>query len=199
MRFKYGMPSEVDCHLENKTKIVVDYERLHVKAIMLGFLIIGPSLYLMWRSMWTNDVIIGIFEQPPEIFIPSLLGFIVLHEFVHLLTHPRAGLSSDSVVGILPKHGMAYASYQGEQSRQRLIVTLLTPLIVLTFVPFLLAPFTPPAIVTFLPILSIFNGVGSAGDILVTFMVIRTIPRDAICHSDYFGYSVNDSRDHQGN
>jgi len=193
MRFKYGMPPEVDCRLNNKSKLVVDYPRLHIKALMLGLLILGPSLYLMWRSMWSNDVILGTLKQPPEVFIPSLLLLIILHEFVHLLLHPRAGLSRDSLVGILPKGFMAYASYQGEQSRQRLIATLLAPLAALTFLPFLFASFAPPVIVTFLPGLSILNGVASAGDILLTFMAIRMIPHDAICHGEYFGFrATND-------
>lgn len=190
MRFKYGMPPEVDCHLENKTKIVVDYSRVHAIGTVIAIFIVFPVTYIAWRSMWSNRDIFGVFDQPPEIFLPFAFSIVILHEFIHLITHPQAGMSNESIVGMLPKRLVFYAAYQGEQSRRRLIITLMSPLVLLTIPPFLIAPWVTPSVVPFLAGLSIFNGMASTGDMMLTYKVIREVPPDAICHGEYFGFST---------
>jgi hypothetical protein len=58
----------------------------------------------------------------------GLAGFGVtgdtVHELLHLLAHPKAGLSSKSVMGFWPKQMIAYAHYEGALSRNRMFWTL---------------------------------------------------------------------------
>ena len=46
--------------------------------------------------------------------------------------HPGFGFSRWSYCGVLPKSFLIYASYQGTQSRTRVLVTLVAPFLVLT-------------------------------------------------------------------
>jgi hypothetical protein len=188
MRFRMGMPPNVECQLSDKTKLVTDYSRVHVIAMIIGIVIVGPLLYLSWRSLWPNAIVFGTFDQPPEIFIPTLLCVIVIHELVHLLSHPYAGFSSQSVVGVLPKNFLFYASYNGEQSRGRLAWTLVAPIVFLTVLPWAISPYVPAAVVPFLATLSIMNGLAASGDVLLIVKLFREIPRGARVHGEYFGF-----------
>lgn len=188
MRFRIGMPPDVDCQLEGRTRLVTDYSRVHAVAMLLGIVIIGPSLYAAWCAFWPHAIVLGMLDQPPGIFIPSLFGIVVIHELVHLLSHPYAGFSRQSVVGVLPKSGLFYASYNGEQSRARLAWTLVAPLVFLTILPLVISRAVPESAVPFLAGLSILNGFGASGDVLLIVKLVREIPRGARIHGEYFGF-----------
>jgi hypothetical protein len=188
MRFKIGMPPAVDCRFHTKTRLVTDYSRVHVIAMILGIVLVGPALYFSWHAFWPNSIVFGTFDQPPEIFIPTLLGVIVIHELVHLLSHPYAGFSRQSVVGMLPKSFLFYASYNGEQSRARLAWTLVAPIVFLTILPLAISRSVPEPVVPFLATLSIMNGLAASGDVLLIFKLFREIPRGARIHGEYFGF-----------
>lgn len=53
-------------------------------------------------------LLVGVF-----VVIGTVLFVIAAHEAVHLIAHPAAGLSKDSVIGIWPSRGVAYAHFDG--------------------------------------------------------------------------------------
>lgn len=186
------MPPAVKCTLKDKKVLVRNYSKLHIIGLIWG-LILSALLYAAWRTQWSNSVIFGTFDQPPEIFIPLLILIILAHEVVHVMTHPKFGLSNQSIIGVLPKGFMAYSTYLGEQSRQRIIVSALAPFIALTMAPLLLAPFMPRSTAPYLAGLSILNGMGSAGDLIILHRILRRVPGNAIFHGEYFGFrAAND-------
>lgn len=188
MRFKVGMPPAVSYRLVEDRKLVTDYSRVHIIALMIGVFVVGPVLYAAWRIRWENHLIFGVFDQPPGIFLGTLAAIIVLHEGVHLLAHPWMGLSRHSVVGVLPRSFLFYAAYNGEHSRSRTIVMLLAPFVVLTIVPYVVSTMVPAEWVPFLASLSIINGLAASGDMLLTYQVLKTIPPSAVLHGEYYGF-----------
>ena len=65
-------------------------------------------------------------------------GFVVLiivHESIHLLAHPKNGLSRNSIVGILPTRGAFYAFYDGQMTRNRFVLMAAAPFIFISVVP----------------------------------------------------------------
>lgn len=196
MRFKYGMPPAAECTLKDKQVLAIDYSKLFITGLIFG-LILGALLYAAWRTQWSNSVIFGTFDQPPEVFIPFLILIILMHEIVHVMTHPKLGLSSQSIIGILPKSFMAYSAYLGEQSRRRLIVCVLAPFITLTIAPLLLAHLCHTACVPYLAGLSISNGMGSAGDLIILCQILRHTPAGAIFHGRYYGFRTRPTQHHE--
>lgn len=188
MRFKIGMPPAVSYRLVEARKLVTDYSRLHVIALMVAVFVVGPLLYAAWRLQWSNHMIFGVFDQPPGIFLGTLAAIIVVHEFIHLLAHPWMGLSRHSIVGVLPKSFLCYAAYNGEHSRGRAIVILLAPLVMLTVAPYAVSTLVPVDWVPFLASLSIINGLAASGDVLLTYQVLKTIPSSAVLHGEYYGF-----------
>jgi hypothetical protein len=78
----------------------------------------------------------------PAMSLPDFLllfaGFVMVHELIHALVHPMAGLSPRSILGFWASLGF-YAHYDGEMSRTRLVACLLMPLLVLSIVPLLVS------------------------------------------------------------
>jgi hypothetical protein len=81
----------------------------------------------------------------PAMSLPAFLllfaGLVVVHELIHALVHPMAGLSPRSILGFWASLGF-YAHYDGEMSRNRLVACLLMPMLVLSIVPLLVSAVT---------------------------------------------------------
>ncbi len=71
-------------------------------------------------------------------FLVSFAGMVVVHELIHVAVHPMSGRSPHSIVGFGPSTGF-YAHYDGEMTRNRFVAILLMPLVVISFVPLLVA------------------------------------------------------------
>jgi RimJ/RimL family protein N-acetyltransferase len=112
----------------------------------------------------------------------SLIAFLIiipLHEFVHALLTPRMGFTHETLVGCWPARILFYAFYLGEISRERFLVVLIGPTVVLTVIPLTViavlqldAPLLAAA--------ALANGIGAAGDLLGLFVMGVQIPRGAI-------------------
>ena len=55
-------------------------------------------------------------------FLLAFAGLVVVHEGIHALVHPMAGLSPHSILGFWASLGF-YAHYDGEMSRNRLVAS----------------------------------------------------------------------------
>lgn len=69
----------------------------------------------------------------------AALLLILIHEALHAIAHPSFGLARQTVIGIWPSRMLVYAFYDGGMSRNRMILVLLLPTLVLTLLPLLLA------------------------------------------------------------
>ena len=79
-----------------------------------------------------------LFSQVAKIDIGFLVIFILffpLHEFLHALVHPNWGLSSNIIIGLWLSKGLFYAHYEGVMSRNRLLLDLVMPFILLGVLP----------------------------------------------------------------
>ncbi len=113
---------------------------------------------------------------------------IVVHEFVHAMAHPSQGRSSSSILGCWPTRLLFYAHYTGELARNRFLVILLLPLLVISGVPLLIAIALQSA-PDWLAYLSILNALLSAGDLFGSGVVLRQIPGTAtVRNQGYFTF-----------
>jgi hypothetical protein len=127
----------------------------------------------------TGDVTIG---RVAFVFLLTILGFcavLLAHELLHLLAHPKAGLSRDSVVGVWPRAFVFYAFYDNEISRNRFLVTIALPFMVLSLGPVLLFWLTGKVFL-WLVFVALVNGIGSCFDLLVIAMVLTQVPSNAL-------------------
>jgi len=104
---------------------------------------------------------------------------LAIHEAVHLIAHPGNGWSNDSVVGVWPARGVAYAHYDGEISRNRFIVMAALPFVVLSLGPVALF-WATGRVNLWVAFLALLNGIGSAFDLIVIAICLRQIPGNAV-------------------
>jgi hypothetical protein len=118
----------------------------------------------------------------PSMSLPTFLlllpGLVVVHELIHALIHPRAGLSPHSILGFWASLGF-YAHYDGEMSRNRLVACLLMPLLILSVVPLLVSAVTQVAS-GWVAFVSAFNALCACVDLLLAGSVLFQIPATAI-------------------
>ena len=135
----------------------------------------GP--YSFWTAVTSLQDVTPTMSLPA--FLVSFAGIVVVHELIHAAVHPMSGRSPHSIVGFWPSGGMIYAHYDGEMTRNRFVAILLMPLVVISFVPLLVAAVAqvPSGRVAFI---SAFNAFLACADILGAGLVLFQIPATAI-------------------
>ena len=118
----------------------------------------------------------------PAMSLPAFLllfaGLVVVHELIHALVHPMAGLSPHSILGFWASLGF-YAHYDGEMSRNRLVACLLMPLLIISIVPLLVSAVTQVSS-GWVAFVSAFNALCACVDMLLAASVLFQIPATAI-------------------
>jgi hypothetical protein len=112
------------------------------------------------------------------IFLLLFPVLVAVHEFIHVLPHPRAGFSPRSVLGFWSALGF-YAHYDGEMSRNRLVASMLMPLLIISIVPLFVLAVTQVAS-GWVAFISAFNAFCSSVDIMLAGSVLLHIPATAI-------------------
>ena len=112
-------------------------------------------------------------------FLLSFAGIIVVHELIHAAVHPLRGRSPHSILGFWPSRILFYAAYTGELTRNRFIAILLMPLVVISFVPLLVAAAVQMTS-AWVAFVSAFNALLACGDIFGAGMVWWQVPATAI-------------------
>jgi hypothetical protein len=188
-RFHYGMPPELPSPFPDSRKLEINYSRLHVQAMLLGVFVIGPILYFLCTLKFENSTIFGIFELGPFSFLGLLAAIIVLHEIIHLVAQPHMGLSDESYFGFLPKSFLAYAAYLGLLSRSRFLFIAAMPFFVITVLPIGagLLGWLPENLVPIALGAAILNGMASSGDMLISAIHLKRVPRNAMLFGSYYG------------
>jgi hypothetical protein len=187
MKLKLGMPPPEDLKLVNATRLNKDYNKLHVVALVFGIVVVTPLLAWAWVSQWGWKALTDIGDLESWQFLLTLAGVMAAHEVIHMLGHPRMGLSSLSYLGFLPKQGLFYASYLGVVTRRRFLVMALLPFFLLTVVPYCLAPYMSPTWRAVMTAVSVLNGMAASGDLWIVLQVLRRIPRGAFVQGEWYG------------
>ena len=121
-------------------------------------------------------------DMTPAMSLPTFLlafaGLVVVHELIHALVHPMAGLSPRSILGFWAALGF-YAHYDGEMSRNRLVACLLMPLLVLSIVPLLVSAVTQVSS-GWVAFVSAFNAFCASVDLLLAGSLLFQVPAAAI-------------------
>lgn len=111
-------------------------------------------------------------------FLVSFAGMVVVHELVHLVVHPMSGRSPHSIVGAGGPTTGVYAHYAGEMTRNRFVAILLMPLVVISFVPLVVAAVAQVSS-GWIAFVSTFNAFGACADILDAGLVLYQISATA--------------------
>lgn len=111
-------------------------------------------------------------------FLISFAGMVVVHELIHLVVHPMSGWSPNSIVGVGGPSTGVYAHYAGEMTRNRFVTILLMPLVVISFVPLLVAAVAQVSS-GWVAFVSAFNAFLACADILDAGLVLFQIPATA--------------------
>ena len=111
-------------------------------------------------------------------FLLSFAGMGVVHELLHLVVHPMSGRSPHSIVGAGGPTTGVYAHYAGEMTRNRFVAILLMPLVIISFVPLLVAAVAQVSS-GWIAFISAFNAFGACADTLDAGLVLFQIPAAA--------------------
>lgn len=114
-------------------------------------------------------------------FLLSFAGMAVVHELLHLVVHPMSGRSPHSIVGAGGPTTGVYAHYAGEMTRNRFVAILLMPLVIITFVPLLVAAVAQVSS-GWIAFISVFNALVACLDTLDAGLVLFQIPATATVH-----------------
>ena len=134
-------------------------------------------LAILWLYLTPLDDLS--FQPSPIEFLFTLAGIIVVHELLHAVATPGAGLSDKTIVGFYPSRLSFYAAYTGEITRNRYVAVFLVPLFVISILPLLFALIGRFSWVEMAGI-SILNALLSCGDLVGVTLIFFQIPRDGI-------------------
>lgn len=112
----------------------------------------------------------------------SIVLTILAHELIHAAAHPKADPNGNSIIGFWPAKVVFYAAYLGPVSRNRFLLTLLLPLIVISILPLALgALFQIES--SWAAYISIVNVALAAGDIFGAMLILAQVPNiGTICN-----------------
>lgn len=106
------------------------------------------------------------------------IGVIVAHEAIHAVMQPDRGTSARTTLGFWPSHLVFYAHYDGERSRANFLFGLVSPFLLLSVVPMLLAiAFQTSA--WWVGALILGNAVASSADLFGFFAVLLGTPKNS--------------------
>jgi hypothetical protein len=196
LKFHFGelsWPQEESPIAEGWSRIQSPSSRLgYGLAILIGLVVIFLLfLWLVVISVFTAGSGIGTEEVggsvPWGAVIAALVLSIPFHELIHALWLPGMGLSPQSVLVIWPRKLWIGVYYDGCMTRGRWLMMRLAPFVCLTlFTVGLLTLFVfipaPHALVVFLQLLFLINGIGSGGDLVAVIWVLFQVPtKTQIC------------------
>lgn len=144
-------------------------------AILPGVLatLIVIFLWLVFAPTHTNLLSASLY------LLPAVLVVIPVHELIHAACHPQIGMSHRTVLGFWPAKLAFFAHYHGPLPRNRFLLILIMPFLLISLFPILIAGvsgFSHDFIVS----ISLFNAFGACGDLLGVILVVAQIPSDAI-------------------
>lgn len=115
-------------------------------------------------------------------------GLVITHEAIHAMMQPDRGTSARTTLGFWPSHLVFYAHYDGERSRANFLVGLVSPFLLLSVVPMLLAiAFQTSA--WWVGALILGNAVASSVDLFGFFAVLLGTPKNSqVINNGWYTY-----------
>ena len=154
---------------------IFDVHRLALSALIGGG--IALCFALLWHLASSASLPLG---SPSAMETLSFVAALVLcHEASHLLGFPRAGLDSNTVIGIWPKIASPYVQYCSPMSRNRFMVACALPVLTLSIFPLVLVSIGVGSVAC-LSWLSVLNCVGAGSDLFVCYILLTVVPADAL-------------------
>jgi hypothetical protein len=137
---------------------------------------VGLTLALALGVLWMVLTPVG-HGPAPSVgeCVGALLGIVPAHEALHLVMHPRTG---NSIIGFWPSRLLFYTHYHNRLPCRRYLAVLLTPVVVLSFVPLAACALTATAS-AFLAVASVGNAVFASGDLLAVGLLLAQVPPHA--------------------
>ncbi|MHC4404249.1 MAG: DUF3267 domain-containing protein [Planctomycetota bacterium] len=117
-------------------------------------------------------------EAHPLLLAVIVVGVIPVHELIHVAAHPGGGRSPYTYVGFWPATLLFYAHYDHVLTRNRMLLILLLPFLVLSVFPLVLCGLTGWRW-NGAALLSVWNGVLASGDLFGSLIVTWQVPREA--------------------
>lgn len=114
----------------------------------------------------------------PLAFILICVLMIVIHEIVHMLAHPGAGMSSDTIMGFWPAKMLFFAHWDAELTRKRFLTILVMPFVVLSVLP-LLVGIALGSAHPYVAAFTLMNALAACCDLLGVALVLAGVPRNA--------------------
>ena len=115
-------------------------------------------------------------------------GLVITHEAIHAMMQPDRGTSARTTLGFWPSHLVFYAHYDGERSRANFLFGLVSPFLLLSVVPTLLAiAFQTSA--WWVGALILGNAVASSVDLFGFFAVLLGVPKNSqVINNGWYTY-----------
>ena len=194
MKFHLGeAPKTADFTDASKWTLVTMPEIRRWQLMALPVAIINMGLVAaLWLLLTPAIEQFGTISFPLPIlnFVLCLVGVLIVHEFIHAFMHPSGGLSKQSIIGFYPSRMLLYSIYNGEVNRNRFLVTLMMPFIIISFVPIILSV-AFQSFSFWLAYITVLNAFVAAGDILETVTILKQVPKDSKIRRngwDYYWY-----------
>jgi hypothetical protein len=151
-------------------------------GLLLTFaLLTGIILFVLSATPGPEPVAALPTPSPWGIVLLTMVLSVPAHELLHLVWHPRFGLSSGSVIVVWLRRLRFGVYYEGTMSRTRWLFMRVTPFVVFSLLPALLFILFPDAawgfrLETSVVILLLVNGLGSGGDLVAMLVVLFQVP-----------------------
>ncbi len=182
MRFHLGdIPESEDFIPDTSWRPLIESSVVRFQLLAFPIGVIATAFFaFLWititplRNEWRT-----LFPLPVLGLAGCLVGVLIVHEFLHALIHPGAGCSRRSVIGFWPSRMFLYATYDGELTRSRCVNILLTPFIVISIVPLIVAAVTQAGNV-WVAYISTVNSYLASGDMLATGYFLFKTPANAV-------------------
>lgn len=145
---------------------------------------VGMGVVVLLAVLWYwLTPITGKPQVPPlwEVFA-AIAILIVVHEMVHGMVHPKAGLSDDSVYGVWPSKGVFYAMYLGEMSRNRYVAVFLAPFLSISVAPLVVCALWSIRS-DLLMLVSLLNALFACIDLIGAWLLMTQLPSSAMARN----------------
>lgn len=158
--------------------------------------LLAVGFWTVWSALLPElrdrSFVAGIFLSWKPLLV--LAAVVVVHELTHLVFHPGLGATNDSVVAGWPRAAMFYAHYLGAMRRNRLVLILLAPFLMLSIIP-LMGQALRGVGNTDAALFSVVNAFAASGGLLGVALLLRQVPATAeVRNQGFFTYW----RDNQG-
>jgi hypothetical protein len=153
---------------------------LQLLAIPIGILLVFLITFIAVVMNHFNTIVIDL-----RFFLAFAL-IIPVHELLHAVVFPERLTSKHVMLGFWPKAFVFFAHYDGELTRNRFIVVLVTPFFVLSVLPLILLKLLGFQNHNFVFLCCVINAFCSSGDLLGVFLILFQVPRKANMRNQSF-------------